>query len=222
VHFLDAWTRLDPTEFARLMLAPACVMLSIALPGRRVSGFACLGLAIAALIAPDAGGEPYLSTLFTRMMWAVLWLALGAAITRVPPDPDPDSALRRGGVESGAVGFSLGLALFTLLVAALARADLDEHLSREASCALLLISLGLIHLLVRRHVLRAALAFAALGFGLDRLVRSAEAQQLPPPTADELAVWLATAIAVALVVRIARLRQAGGGAWVNRAHDLHD
>ena len=223
MHFLDAWTRLSPNDFARLIIAPASVTLSMVLPGRRASAAACLGLAAAALIAPDPAAAALSETILPRIAWALLWIALAAAITRVPADPPPDSSMRRGGVESGAVGLLLGLALFTLLVAALARADLDERLSREASYALLLMALGLVHLMLRRHVLRAALAFGALGFGLDRLVRAAQAQQLPGEEVQPLAVWLATALALLLVVRIARLRlDAGGGVWVNSAHDLHD
>src|SRR5262249_39600712 len=163
---LDAWTLIAPEDFARLLLAPACVILSIVLPGRRGSGIACVGLAVAALIAPDPAGQPLLATFAERSAWAALWVALAGAVTRLPPDPDRVGALRRGGMESGTVGLLLGLALLTLLVAALARADLDERLSRESSYALLLISLGLIHLMLRRHVLRAAVAFATLGFGL--------------------------------------------------------
>jgi len=223
VHFIDAWTRLTPGDFARLLIAPMCVILSIAVPGRRVSASACVGLALAALLLPDAAGAPYLATLALRLAWALLWLLLGATLVRVPAEPPPDSTTRRGGFESGTLGLLLGLALFTLLVAALARADLDDRLSRESSYAVLLLALGLMHLMLRRHVLRAALAFGVLGFALDRLVRAAEAQQVPARAAAPLAVWLATALAISLVVRIAGLRQeGGGGAWVNHAHDLHD
>ena len=222
MHFLDAWTRLSPDEFARLMLAPACVALAILLPGRRASALACLGLAVAVLIAPDPIGLGAPGFLASRIAWALLWLVLAAVLGRAPGDAVRDPSSRHGGIESGAVGLLLGLALFTLLVAALARADLDERISREASYALLLIALGLLHLMLRRHVLRATLAFGALGLGLDRLVRTAGAQQLPND-ARPMAVVLGTALAVALVARIARLRLGGGaGAWVSGAHDLHD
>jgi hypothetical protein len=62
-----------------------------------------------------------------------------------------------------------------------------------------------------------------MGLGLDRLMLAAEAQQLPGAPVPTLAVWIGTALAVALVLRIGRLRlEGGGGAWVSGAHDLHD
>jgi hypothetical protein len=222
VHFLDAWIRLSPDELARLMLAPACVALATVLPGRRASALACLGLAVAVLIAPDPDALSASGFLASRIAWALLWLVLAGVLARSPADAFRDWSSHRGGIESGAVGLLLGLALLTLLVAALARADLDERISREASYGMLLIALGLLHLMLRRHVLRATLAFGALGLALDRLVRTAGEQQIPND-ARPLAVWLATALAIALVARIARLRLAGGGgAWVGGAHDLHD
>jgi hypothetical protein len=217
VHFLDAWTRLSPFDLARFLLAPACVALAIVLPGRRIAALAALGLAAAALIHPDPG------SIALAVGWSLLWLALAAFLTRAPSDPPSDPSTRRGGIESGAVGLLLGLAVLTLLVAALARADLDDRVSREASAGLLLITLGLVHLMLRRHVLRAGLAFGAMGMGLDRMVRIANAQQLPGGTVSAAAVWFASVIAIAMVARIARLRlEAGGGAWVSGAHDLHD
>jgi hypothetical protein len=217
VHFLDAWTRLAPSELARLMLAPASLALSIVLPGRRASAIACFGLAIAALITPGA------ESVLHRLPWALLWLLLASAFLRAQPDPPADPTMRRGGVESGAVALLLGFALMLLLIAAVARQNLDEAPTRDSSYALFLITLGLLHLMLRRHVMRAAVAFGAMGLGLDRLMLAAEAQQLPGAAVPSLAVWTGTAIAVALVLRIARLRlEGGGGAWVSGAHDLHD
>ncbi len=217
MHFLDAWTRLSPADLARFMAAPALLALAIVLPGRRASGAACFLLAAASLIAPNP------VPLALRVLWALLWLALASGIVRSAPDPPADPTVRRGGVESGAVGLLLALALFLLLVAAVARQNLDEAASREASYALLLISLGLLHLMLRRHILRAAVAFAAMGLGLDRLARAAAGQQLPGEVRGEIGVWIATALAVSLVLRIARLRlDGGGGTWVSGAHDLHD
>jgi lipopolysaccharide export LptBFGC system permease protein LptF len=88
---------------------------------------------------------------------------------------------------------------------------------------LLLIGLGVLHLMLRRHVRRAAIAFAAMGLGLqvlDGVARSAQIAGSAPPTA---AVWLATAIAVALVIKLGRARERyARGPWVSDAHDLHD
>jgi hypothetical protein len=217
MHFLDAWTKLAPSELARLILAPASLALAIVLPGRRASVIACMGLAAAALIQPGAEGALH------RLAWTLLWLLLASAILRSQPDPPADPALRRGGVESGAVGLLLGFALMLLLIAAVARQNLDESPTRDSSYALFLVTLGLLHLMLRRHVLRAAVAIGAMGLGLDRLMLAAEAQQLPGSATPALAMWTGTALAVALVLRIARLRlEGGGGAWVSGAHDLHD
>jgi hypothetical protein len=217
MHFLDAWTKLAPSELARLILAPASLALAIVLPGRRPSAIACLGLAAATLIQPGAESALH------RLAWTLLWLLLASAILRSPPDPPADPALRRGGVESGAVGLLLGFALMLLLIAAVARQNLDESPTRDSSYALFLVTLGLLHLMLRRHVLRAAVAIGAMGLGLDRLMLVADAQQLPGSATPALAMWTGTALAVALVLRIARLRlEGGGGAWVSGAHDLHD
>ena len=217
MHFLDAWTRLSPLELGRFLLAPICVAIAIVLPGRRIAALASVGLAIASLITPDPGPLPLV------VGWLLLWLALAAYLTRASSDPPPDPSVRRGGIESGAVGLLLGLAMLTLLVAALARADLDDRVSREASAGLLLITLGLIHLMLRRHVLRAALAYGAMGMGLERMVLTANAQQLPGGDAPAAAVWFASVLAIGIVARVARLRLGGGGgAWVTGAHDLHD
>ena len=217
MHFLDAWTRLAPSDLARLILAPASLALAIVLPGRRPSALACLGFSAAALITPGLVGLPL------RLAWALLWLLLSSAILRAAPDPPADPALRRGGVESGTVGLLLGFALMLLLIAAVARQDLDDAPTRDASYALFLVALGLVHLMLRRHVLRAAVAIGAMGTGLDHLTRAAEAQQIPGAALPSLAVWIGTALGVALVLRIGRLRlEGGGGAWVSGAHDLHD
>lgn len=217
MHFLDAWIHLAPSDLARLILAPASLALAIVLPGRRPSAAACFGLAAAALITPGAEGWLH------RAAWALLWLWLASAILRASPDPPSDPTVRRGGVESGAVGLLLGFALMLLLIAAVARQNLDEAPARDSSYALFLITLGLLHLMLRRHVLRAAVAVGAMGLGLDHLVRAAEAQQIPGAAVPALGVWIGTTLAVALVLRIGRLRlEGGGGAWVSGAHDLHD
>ncbi|MGH7741363.1 MAG: hypothetical protein ACRENS_05005, partial [Candidatus Eiseniibacteriota bacterium] len=183
MHFLDAWTRLAPAELARLILAPASLALAIVLPGRRRSAIACLGLAIAALIMP--GDE----SLIHRLAWTLLWLLLASSILRASPDPPADPTVRHGGVESGAVALLLGFALMLLLIAAVARQNLEEAPTRDSSYALFLVALGLLHLMLRRHVLRASVAIGAMGLGLDRLNLAAEAQQLPGAAMPALAVW---------------------------------
>ena len=83
-------------------------------------------------------------------------------------------------------------------------------------------SLGLLHLMLRRHALRAAVAFGALGLGvqvLDGMARRGEVGLGAPPAG----VLIATAIAVAATVRLAGSREStAGSAWVSDAHDLRD
>jgi hypothetical protein len=216
MHFLDAWSRLTPLELARTGAVPAFVLISIAFAGRRAALFTSIALAVWSLF--PLGAVPW----EIRLAWSLLWLAYARTLAKSADDPPPDSSARRGGFESGAVGLLLGVALLLLLVAAVARQDLPDAESRETSYGLLLIGLGLIHLMLRRHVLRAAVAFGVMGMGLDQLTRSAAAQQLPVDRARIIAVPIGAALAMALVTRIARSRSDNGSAWVSGAHDLHD
>jgi hypothetical protein len=216
MHFLDAWSRLTPLELARTSAVPVFVLISIAFAGRRAALFTSIGLAACSLFPLGA------VVWGVRLAWSLLWLAYARALARSADDPPADPSTRRGGLESGAVGLLLGIALLLLLVAAVARQDLPDAESRDASYGLLLIGLGLIHLMLRRHVLRAAVAFGVMGLGLDQLTRAASAQQLPGDHVPALVVPAATALAMALVTRIARSRSENGSAWVSGAHDLHD
>jgi hypothetical protein len=155
--------------------------------------------------------------------WTLLWAGVawragaGGRAVRNPV------AARPGGVESGTVGLLLGLVLLALLVAAVARQDLSPEDGRRASYGLLVMCLGLLHLMLRRDALRATVAFAALGLGLQVLEAAARATLLAPEARDPGHVLVATAAAVALADRLARVRQQdAGSAWVSDAHDLHD
>ena len=82
--------------------------------------------------------------------------------------------------------------------------------------------MGSCTLLVRRDAVRGALGFATLGLG-PRCSSAARDAALPEVDAPSWRVVLATAIAVALTVRVAAVRQRdAGSAWVSDAHDLHD
>jgi hypothetical protein len=128
-----------------------------------------------------------------------------------------------GGLESGTVGLLLGPALLALLIAGVARLDLDAALTRQCSLGVLLVSLGFLHLMLRRHAVRAATAFAAMGLGLQLLqgaVRTVVTTGGAPPPGLPL---VATALAVVLAERIGAARiTTTGSAWVSDAHDLHD
>jgi hypothetical protein len=125
-------------------------------------------------------------------------------------------------MEPGTVGLLIGIALLALLLAAVARQDLAPEETRRVAYGLLLIDLGLLHLMLRRHALRAAVAFGALGLGvqvLDGMARAGEMGVAP----SSPGVALATAVAVAITVRLAGSREAAAGtAWVSDAHDLRD
>lgn len=217
MHFLDAWSRLAPLDFARLLMPFAALAVAILLPGKRVAAFAALGVAVAMPLAFEIAALPL------RLGWMLLWLAIAARIGSGEADPAPDSTSRPGGVESGAVGLMLGFALFVLLAAAIARQDLSPEQSRSVSFAVAIMTLGLLHLMLSRHLLRAMLAFAALGLGLQLLEQAARSVSLPGETGGSGGILLGTALAVALTARLAAARaQAGGGVWVSQAHDLHD
>jgi hypothetical protein len=217
VHFLDAWSRLAPLDFIRLLVPFVALALAIVLPGRRVAALAALGVAIAMPLAFEMAELPL------RLGWMLLWLAIAARVGSGDPDPAPDPTARPGGIESGAVGLMLGLALFVLLAAAIARQDLSPDQSRAVSYAVAILTLGLLHLMLNRHLLRAMVAFAALGLGLQLLEQAARRVSLPGETSASSGILLGTALAVALTARLATARaQAGGGVWVSQAHDLHD
>src|SRR5205085_10988908 len=121
------------------------------------------------------------------------------------------------------VGLMLGVALLALVAAAVARQDLTPVETRSASWGLLLLSLGLLHLMLRRDALRAMLAFGALGLGVQVLDRSARAASLSAGPADNGVIVLVSALATAIVARLGTIRQQdAGSAWVSDAHDLHD
>jgi hypothetical protein len=104
-----------------------------------------------------------------------------------------------------------------------ARLDLDAALTRQCSFGTLLVSLGFLHLMLRRHAVRAATAFAAMGLGLQMVlgaVRAVVTTGGAPPAGLPLA---ASALAVLLAMRIGSGRiLTTGSAWVSDAHDLHD
>jgi hypothetical protein len=218
VNFLDAWTALDPPTLARWLAPAACVTLSLALPGRGAARIGALGVALALPFVPDGGPA-----------WRVaLWCALWALVAwRAGRDADvPVARARRallGGLESGAVGLAIGLALLVLLLAGLARADLGAVSDRRTASALLVLGLGLTHLMLRRRARRAMVSFAAMGLGVQMLESAARAVQGPGARDSGPAVLAATALAVALVDRLAAARDhAVGSDRIALAHDLHD
>jgi len=218
VHFLDAWTSLPILDQLR-MLAPAIVMaLAVVLPGRRIA--AVLALAFAVTVPASGaipGGWPMAAG------WALLWLAVAIVLARAARAGIRRPAERAGGFESTLAGLMLGLPLFALLAVAIARQNMPVEPTRAATTGAFYLALALIHLMVRRHVLRSALGWGFAGFGLQAL-QGATAASLPPALQPPIgAVLLGTAVTLALVLRIglSRARWAGS-AWLSDAHDLHD
>src|SRR5262252_3910049 len=85
------------------------------------------------------------------------------------------------------------------------------------------LALGIVHLMLRRHIRRAMIGFAAMGMGLQVLDGTAQGAQIQAAPTSAVALLVATwlAVALALKVAVARERYAGTG-WVSDAHDLHD
>jgi hypothetical protein len=217
VHFLDAWVTLARLDLLRFAVPAALLLIAVLVPGRAMARLATLGLAASLPFLRDLGAPAWVT-----VGWVLLWLAI-AWLAGGPSSRTARSGARLGGLESGTVGLLLGPALLTLLVAGVARLDLDAALTRQCSFGVLLVSLGFLHLMLRRHAVRAATAFAAMGLGLQVLlgaVRTVVTTGGAPPVGLPL---VAAALAVALAAHIGRARvSTAGSVWVSDAHDLHD
>jgi hypothetical protein len=218
VHFLDAWLELPPLDLARLLAPLILLTLSAFLPGLRVGRVTAIGVAATLPLLGLAAPRPVIGA------WIGLWLLVG--LWR-PGEPE-ESAARplartRGSAETHTVGLALGLALGLLLIAALARQDMSAEDTRRASLGAALLSTGILHLMLRRHIRRAMTGFAAMGLGLQVLEGAARAAQVGPVPSGSLALLLATALGVGLALRLASSRERyAGTAWISDAHDLHD
>lgn len=233
MQFLDAWSALAPLELARWLALPTLLLLATLLPGRRVARLAGVLAAAFTALLPEIG-----TPLPVTAGWVVLWLIVAwqggrdeQAIDRLALRPERAAELargaRRGGarsaVESGAVALPLGAALLALVLAALSRQTLFAADTRRAAIGAALVGAGVLHLMMRRHVRRAAVAFAALGFGLELLAAAARAADVSGLGAPAGSALLATGLAVAFTARIAGARESlSGAALVSDAHDLHD
>jgi hypothetical protein len=178
---------------------------------------------VALAVAATLPGHPDLGPGLLPWGWCVLWIAIAWGVGRARGPSSTELPPRPGGFESGLVGLLLSLAIVTLLVVAIGRQNLSLEVTRRASYALLVIGAGVLHLLLRRDMVRAMVAFGALGLGLQSLDRIARESVLPIDDPPQALVLAATAMAVGLAARIASVRQQdAGSAWVNDAHDLHD
>jgi hypothetical protein len=217
VRFLESWAILPPLDLIRLVILPAVLALALVLPGRRAARGASLGVAVAVLLAPDFVGGGWRSAAWAALWAAIAWVAGSGPRVRAP------SGARGAWLEAGGIGIMLVVVLMVLLVAGVARQGLADETARRASYGLLVLGLGLLHLVVRVNIRRAAVAWGAIGLGLQVLQGAAAASMLHEPPAPPAAVIAAVAIAIALAQRLSSTRlRIGAGARVTDAHDLHD
>lgn len=217
MHFLDAWRSASPTLLLRLAAPTVCLLSPLLAPGAHLARPAAF--AVALLVPALPLGVP----IGLAAAWAALWLVLALRAGRWTPRHARLRATRIGGLESGAVGLLVGIALLVLMLAGVAQLDLDPGAARQASAGVVWVVLGLLHLMLRRHSARGALAFATAGTGLQMLASAARDALLSYDAPPALAALLATAVAVAIAMRVSEARLAAtGSAWVSDAHDLHD
>lgn len=218
MEFLDCWTELALPDLLRL-LAPAVFLATAALlPGVRVVRLAAIGVALTIPLVEELGVTPR----FT-VAWSALWLLIAWATRGQEGAARRPLAARHGVLEASTVGLLLGVALMTLLIAAVARQALSPEEARRASYGALLIMLGILHLMLHGHVRRAGAAFGSLGLGLQVLDSAAREAQVFVALNPGGSVLLATVLATSLAIRVATTRERlAGTAWVSDAHDLHD
>ncbi len=214
MRFLESWTVLPLVDLIRLALPVAGTLLMVLLPGRRAGGVA------AAIVMIGVAANPELiPALWLHVAWVALWGALVWQTFRGSSPPGRRLAF----FESGVIGAILGASLLVLLLAAIERQALPHDEARRAAIGLTLLALGLLHLMMRHHTIRAGLAFAALGLGLQVIEVAAWGSLMPGSAGPPAAVWFATLVAVTLAVRIGHIRErVAGSPWVGDAHDLHD
>jgi hypothetical protein len=214
MRFLESWTVLPLLDLIRLTLPVAGTLLMVILPGRRAAGVAAALVTIGVALTPDL-----IPSFWLQIAWVGLWLAL-TALTFGGQSP---KVRRLGFFESSVIGMILGVGLLVLLLAAIERQALPHDEARRATIGLTLLALGLLHLMMRRHTVRAGLAFAALGLGLQVIEVAAWGSLMPGSAGPPAVVWFATLVAVTLAVRIGHIRErVAGSPWVGDAHDLHD
>ena len=219
MRFLDSWAQLPPADLLAWFLPIGLMALLVFLPGRVVARVGTLGVAVALAMTPALVDPPSL-----RLAWIALWALLAWGVYGEPaPRRVPGRGRRTGLLETGVVGLLLGAAVLTLLVVAVARQNLPADAGRRASYGILILVLGLLHLMLRRHTVRLAIGLAMLGLGLQIIERVAAAGLLAGADGPGFSILLATTIGCALAVRAGRTRvRVAASPWVGDAHDLHD
>ncbi len=219
MRFLDSWTQLPPTDVLAWFLPVGLMILLVFLPGRVVARVGTLGVAAALAMTSTLVDPPLL-----RLGWIVLWALLAWAVysERVPRQT-PSRGRRTGLLETSMVGLLLGISVLVLLVVAVARQNLPADPGRRATYGILVLCLGLLHLMLRRHTVRLAIGIAMLGLGLQIIERVAAGGLLEEPVGPGYSILLATTLGCSLAVRAGRTRvRVAASPWVADAHDLHD
>jgi len=218
MQLLHAWTSLPLWEFVRSLALPTAVALATFLPGRRVARVAASVVAASLLLFAELG-----SAWFVRLGWAAIWTVIAIWVGRGGVESAAGREPRRAGFEAWVLGLPLGIGVMLLLLAALSRPVLPPEVSRIALVGVLLVSFGLLHLLTRRHVRRAAIAFAALALGLELLAVAVRAIDVLHEGAPAGAALAAAVLGSALMLRLVDARESRAHApLVSDAHDLHD
>ncbi len=217
MHLLDAWLTLPPGDLLRLLLMPIAAALATFLPGRRIARWAAVLMAVGSLGSAEIGGS-----WLVRAGWAGLWAGLAWWVGREGADSELHEP-KRERFEAWVLGFPLGIGVLLLLLAALSRQVLPDDASRSAQIGVSLLALGMLHLLTRRHIRRAVLAFAFIAFGIEALsaaVRAIDVLQEGSPSGAALA---GAFVVFALLIRLTHARESLARApLVSDAHDLHD
>ncbi len=217
MHLVDAWTSLAPLDLLVLLATLGVVGVAAFVPGRPVASTAAWALAALMPATVELGPPP------VRWGWAALAAAVALVVGRGRDQEWRRDVPRPGGFESGTVGLLLGLGLLLVPLIAIARQDLSAEQTRWCTAGVLLVGLGLLHLMLRRDALRAALGFTVAGLGLQWLDHAVRDAALEAPAMPRFAVLAATAAVVALTARIAAVRRRDAGTtWLSHAHDLHD
>lgn len=217
MHLLDAWTSLSPTDSLRLLGIPGAVLIATLLPGRGIARFAALAVMLGVALLHELAA-PW----SVRLGWTLLWLLVAYGVGR-PGREGSAPRIRRGGFESGVLALPLGLGLLALLLAAVSRQLLAPIDGRRAALGALVLGAGLLHLMMRRHVRRALLAFASMGLGLELLAAAARSADVTHVGTPPGAALVGTALVAALTARIADARERySGSPLVSEAHELRD
>jgi hypothetical protein len=217
MRYIESWTGLPPFEVVRLLLPLGFLVLTILLPGRRTARLGAIGVALAISVTPDLFAESWIGP-----SWTVLWLLIAVLAGGGPPR-EPLPARPGTWFEGGTVGALLVIALLALLLGAVSRQDLSADLARRSGLGVAAVGLGLLHLVLRLNIRRSIVAWGAIGLGIELLSGAADGLLFQEHVVARGSVLLATAIVLALVVRISTTRiHIGAGGRVSEAHDLHD